>query len=241
MIKSVYNDKDLLPRLPDKRFHELGCYWEALSDLRNGYAHHGMRPQHLVDDPKSKKQIKTIRTYWKETLRHCPPFSFSLVQEHGRVLVSPIGMAAGTLFSALRVLQASDGKPLVRSLVICSEQTKGKIAEAMEHAGYGMDKVETLCLENPYGGSSEIKRLGKESRRFFIDATEVLVNVTGGTTLMGLTAQALAKTARSLARPVRRFGLIDQRNPDQQKADPYRMGEVFWIDPPIDSNDANEH
>ena len=56
------------------------------------------------------------------------------------------------------------------------------------------------------------------------------MNVTGGTTLMGLAAEELAATARSLACPVRRFGLIDRRTPERQIAEPYRIGEPFWFD-----------
>ena len=62
-------------------------------------------------------------------------------------------------------------------------------------------------------------------------AEEVLVNVTGGTTLMGLAAEALANAARDLARPaVRRFGPADRRPPAEPDADPYRVGEPFWLD-----------
>ena len=242
MIKSIHDDNDLKSRL-SQDLDCLAIYWKELSDLRNGYAHHGMRPQHLVDDRKSESQLKKIHKYWKETLRGCPSLDLSPVEPQGRMLVSPIGMATGVLFSALRALQTEEGggEPPIRCLVICSDQTKGKIAEAAEHAAYDMDKVVPLCLEDPYGGSGEIKRLEKASRQHFIDATGVVVNVTGGTTVMGLTAQALAGTARRLARQVRRFGLIDQRTPDQQKADPYRVGEVFWIDSPIDPGGADEH
>ena len=86
-------------------------------------------------------------------------------------------------------------------------------------------------LEDAFGGGpAEIKRLAKDARGHFIGATEVFVNVTGGTTLMGLAAEELAATARSLACPVRRFGLIDRRAPERQDADPYCAGEPFWLD-----------
>ena len=243
MIKSIRNNSDLGDTPLSRELCELGDYWENLSDLRNGYAHHGMRPRYLVGDRQSKMMVEKIRKYWKNTLRPCPRFSLSAIKTQGRMLVSPMGMATGVLFSALRAVQMEEGngEPLVRCLVICSDQTKGKIAETVKCAGYDMDKVVLFCLEDPYGGSGEIERLKKASRQHFISATEVVVNVTGGTTLMGLTAQALADTARRLARPVRHFGLIDRRTHDQQEAEPYRMGEVFWIDPATDPDDADGH
>ena len=236
---SVGDHSDLKANLtPD--LHELGVYWQALSNLRNGYAHHGMRPQPLLNQDKSKSEMQKVLQYW-QTLRQCPRFPLSLGEGHSRILVSPIGMRPGVLFSALQVCRTERGcgEP-ARCLVICSRETEGKIAETLEKAAYRGD-VELLCLENPYGGSDEVKRLERASRQHFIGASEVVVNVTGGTTLMGLVAEALASTARGLACPVRRFGLIDRRAPHEQDADPYRVGEKFWLDRPMHSDDADEH
>ena len=66
------------------------------------------------------------------------------------------------------------------------------------------------------------------------------MNVTGGTTLMGLAAETLASTARRLACPVRRFGLIDRRSPDRQMADPYQPGEPFWLDRTSDDDENDD-
>jgi hypothetical protein len=62
-------------------------------------------------------------------------------------------------------------------------------------------------------------------------AQEVTINLTGGTTIMGLAISAIANEAQRLARDVRRFGLVDRRPPNEQDADPYRAGDVFWLDP----------
>ena len=114
-------------------------------------------------------------------------------------------------------------------LVICSRETEGMIHTASQRAGYA-GEVKPLILEDPYGGRAEIERLVEFARRSFVGAGEVFVNVTGGTTLMGLAAEALAGAARKLACPVRRFGLIDRRPPEQQDANPYQTGEPFWLD-----------
>ena len=104
------------------------------------------------------------------------------------------------------------------------------IEEALGRAGFA-GEYKPLVLEDAFaGGVAEIKRVAKSARAHFVGATEVLVNVTGGTTLMGLIAEAMAAEARSLACPVRRFGLIDRRPAGQQDADPYQTGEPFWLD-----------
>ncbi len=105
------------------------------------------------------------------------------------------------------------------------------IAEALGYAGFS-GKYEPLVLEDAFaGGAAEIERIAKMARAHLVGAAEVFVNVTGGTTLMGLGAEKLAAEARSLACPVRRFGLIDRRSTHQQDTDPYRTGEPFWLDP----------
>ena len=102
--------------------------------------------------------------------------------------------------------------------------------EAAARAGY-TGAIEPLRFEDPHGGLGEIESLVKAARHHLIGADKVLVNVTGGTTLMGLAAERLANAARDLACPtVRRFGLVDRRPPTEQDAEPYRVGEPFWLD-----------
>ena len=170
-----------------------------------------------------------IRDFWEGTLRSCPNFSLQIGESSGgRVLVSPIGRRPGVLFSALQSCQADGGAPTL-CLVICSRETEGSIEEAARRAEY-TGAIEQLRLDDPHGGRTEIERLAKKARRRLIGADRVLVNVTGGTTLMGFAAEELANAARRLACPVRRFGLIDRRPPQQQDAEPYRTGELFWLD-----------
>ena len=148
-----------------------------------------------------------------------------------RVLVSPIGKRPGVLFSAVRACRANRGDNPALCLVICSRETEGLIEEALKKAGFEGD-FEALAMEDAFGGGQdEIRQIAVDARRHFIGAGEVLVNVTGGTTLMGLAAERLANEARSLACPVvRRFGLIDRRPPREQENDPYQAGEPFWLD-----------
>ncbi len=228
-IRAIRDDPELDRILTDKQ-RALGVFWRHLTDLRNAFHHHGMRPQPLVGDSQTRSRLCEIQTYWCKTLRSCPCFSLSLGEATGRqVLVSPIGMRPGVLFSALHACRDADVEPDT-CLVLCSDDTKGLIVDAINRAEFA-GAVQTLALEDPFGGGRpEIERLTKKAREQFIGADNVLVNVTGGTTLMGLAAEDLANAARHLACPVRRFGLIDRRPPAQQDEDPYRVGEPFWLD-----------
>ena len=210
---------------------KLGGFWNELRDLRNGYAHHGMRPQPLGSAYKQHgTQLDKVLGYW-ETLRSCPALPAFTHESGTRVLVSPMGLRPGVVFSAVHACRSPGGfgEQPTECVVICSQDTRNLIDDALQTAEYQGD-LQVLQLEDPFGGQTEIDRLVRRARESLFGASEVLVNVTGGTTLMGLTAEALASEARSLACPVRRFGLIDRRPGERQDTDPYQMGEVFWLD-----------
>ena len=231
-IRAVVGDPDLRHCLTEDQ-RALGAFWDDLAEVRNAYAHHGMRGADLVRDRKLSAARKRVLTRWKEDLRSCPTISLSLGESTGRrVLVSPIGRRPGVLFSAARAFRArgADEGP-AQCLAICSRETEGMIAQALERAEFAGER-EPLVLEAPFGGGpDEIERVARAARRHLIGAVEVLVNVTGGTTLMGLAAEEIANQARSLACPVRRFGLIDRRPVAQQDSHPYQTDEPFWLDP----------
>ena len=230
-IRAIGSDPDLRDSLTEEQ-RALGRLWVDLAEVRNSYAHHGMRGDDLVRDEKLDTTRERVLEFWNDPLRLCPAISLALGESPGRrVLVSPIGKRPGVLFSALHACRADadDGEPAL-CLVVCSPETEGMIAEVLEHAEFA-GKVVPLIIEDAFGGgAARIRRLASEARGHFIGAADVLVNVTGGTTLMGLAAEELAATARSLACPVRRFGLIDRRTPERQTSEPYRIGEPFWLD-----------
>jgi CRISPR-associated DxTHG motif protein len=207
----------------------LGDFWHLLSNLRNGFHHHGMREEEIVGNPKTAVELSRVKTYWHDTLRACPRFSLRVGDgDGGALLVSPIGYRPGVLFSALLACRERIGADPAACLVICSSESADAISEAASQAGFS-GPLSQLVLEDPFGGHQEFARLRREAQGAFLQAGEVLVNVTGGTTLMGMAAQELASLARTFARPIQRFGLIDRRPSDEQVADPYRAGEAFWL------------
>ena len=53
-ITAVGRDPDLRNVLTDEQ-RTLGVFWSSLRELRNAYAHHGMRPQDIVGNQKAKQ------------------------------------------------------------------------------------------------------------------------------------------------------------------------------------------
>ena len=239
-LAAVSDDDELVTHLTPKQCL-LASFWRNLSSLRNAYHHHGMRPQPLVADRKAEKSLREIEDFWSGTLRFQPDISLEFRgSQPARVLVSPIGKRPGVLFSAIYASRAAwDGAEPTLCLLVCSDETERTAGEALLRAGYS-GAAESLVLRSAFrGGRDEIKRQVRVARPHMIGAESVLVNVTGGTTYMGLVAEALATAARDLACPVRRFGLIDTRSPSEQTVDPYRTGEPFWLDTAEDVDDAN--
>lgn len=234
-LKGAAADEDLKLLLTAEQ-QQLGLFWGFLTSLRNGYHHHGMRPEDLIGNTKVSKELQQVRSYWEATLRACPRLSLSVDgASAASLLVSPIGNRPGVLSSALHACRSPDRADPAVCLVICSTQSQPFIAEAVSQAGY-RGEIVPLLLEDPHGGHAEIRRLTQGAREALFRAGEVYVNVTGGTTLMGLAAQALANQAARFTRPVHRFGLIDRRPPGEQEADPYQVGEPFWLQ---DSEEAD--
>ncbi len=228
-LDELARDQDLVKGLTEAQ-RDLGRFWHDLSELRNAFHHHGMRPQVLVgaagNDARSK--LDAVRDSWG-SLKTLADLAISLPVTSERLLVSPVGRRPGVLYGAVDACRR-DGRIPDACLVLVSDETSGTVDEALREAGFG-GKLHRIRIEDPYGGQSEIERLVREARGQLVVAQEVAVNLTGGTTLMGLAVSAIANKAQRLAREVRRFGLVDRRPPNEQEADPYRVGEAFWLDP----------
>jgi hypothetical protein len=95
-------------------------------------------------------------------------------------------------------------------------------------------------MADPVGGTTEIDRVVSDARPHLLEGPEVLVNLTGGTTLMGLVVERIALEAAKLGRPVRRFGLIDRRLREEQLREPYVAAEPYWLDPGGDAGPEDD-
>jgi hypothetical protein len=200
----------------------LATLWRDLSDMRNSFAHAGMRGDELAP---SSYMLERLRKEW-ERVREVPDWSLdpsgSFVKT---LLVSPLGKTPGPLYSALR---ACPREP-ERVLVVASPDTRNRAREALERAG-SPATLEIAVIEDPHSGVDEIEKLVRNATVELACAETVYVNVTGGTTLMGLAVESLASKAAMLGRVVRRFGLVDRRPRVEQEGDPYRAAEPYWLD-----------
>ena len=201
---------------------EFGNFWNQLTnELRNALHHHAMRIDPLEQPPSS---FETVQSFWgqlKEDQIDLP----LLGGGEGKLLISPQGTRPGALFSALKVAEADS------CLAICSATSASSVSEAAKHANF-TGCIKQIELVDPHGGYDEINEIRKQACRYLLNADEVIANMTGGTTLMGIIVQQLVEDAQKLDRPVKRFALIDRRRSEDQESNPFVQGDPHWLDEP---------
>ena len=197
--------RQLLTIAPELRSEEqrwLAQCWKDGSDIRNAYHHHGMRGETVSSsDSGFQERFTQVAKHWQK-LQRCPAISLDLpVESTGTILVSPIGTRPGALYSAVEAARSRGHEP-DRCLVICSENT------SLRTGGAGPQ----VSLDSAIWSGCVTRSVSREftdvvgSRYRSVGADRVAVNLTGGTTLMGLLADRFAQQAREAAQ-VHRFGL----------------------------------
>lgn len=141
----------------------------------------------------------------------------------GTLLVSPLGLSKGLLYSALRHIQPQG------LFVITSEGAAGSFDEIAQKAGWS-GKSTIRYLQDPHSGFNEAESIARTALSAVLQAEHVIVNITGGTTAMQYIVQQIAARAKELSRPVRRVALVDRRTPQEQRDNPYVTGELIWLD-----------
>ena len=186
----------LQPYLDEKQ-KQWGCFWDQLGQQRNQIAHCGMS-QNVANDT-----FAPLVKYWQKIKAADEAWS-SFGGGNGQLLVTPLGMSPGVLYSAIKKVRPDS------LLVLCSERAKPGIDEALQHCEFS-GHCELLIMRNPSNGIDEIGELLQKSRKVCLDTDEIVINLTGGTTMMGIAVQRIYEQARNDQRPCRRFVLTDQR------------------------------
>ncbi len=196
--------------------------WNKVAYERNKYAHAGFRPDDvMVDSNGVTCLVDTCKKLLDEEELSNLPKPGSL-----RLLVTPLGLAPGVIYSAVHHIQPD------RMLVVTSAIGRQRLKEALEKAG----RTHVPCLvrevAEPHTGFQEATSLiDDEVSGWLVKSGEVVVNLTGGTTVLQYIAEQVADRAHKLGVQVRRIALVDRRPPVEQGQDPYVRGELVNLDP----------
>ncbi|MBE3577810.1 MAG: TIGR02221 family CRISPR-associated protein [Limnochordales bacterium] len=209
-------------------------WWQRLGNARNEVAHCGFRRQ-PVD---VAKQLADVVRVWQQVREHIEDGDFWNVRVRtgdGILLVSPVGHSAGALYTALKKVQPRWLLPIV------SRETAARIGEICAAAGFAGETLPPLVMNDPYLGYDEIrslvanrqyeKQVAPELAGKLVNGSEIIVNLTGGTTVMQQLAQKVADVARNkLGLKTRTVAVVDRRCRQEQESNPYVEGELVWLD-----------
>ncbi|HOY66167.1 MAG TPA: TM1812 family CRISPR-associated protein [Candidatus Ozemobacteraceae bacterium] len=209
----------------DKNIFPAGLLYKLLGDRRNEFAHAGFRK----DNVKVGDRLNLAREKFDICREHLHDDAWWIIPElpktSGKLLVSGLGSSAGLLYTALR-LTAPD-----RAVILTSSQAQERIPEICDRAGVVTpDKFETRLLKEVFTGFDETAALVKNIEPHLLGASEIVINLTGGTTCMQWVMQAVYERARELGLPVRRVAFVDRRPTVEQQQNPFVLGELIEID-----------
>jgi hypothetical protein len=198
----------------------LGSLWKKIADRRNSLAHAGFRPEVVKE---ASETVIDLIGQCERGLESGSLWRTVVPGPLGRVLVSPLGLSPGVLFTAIKRLLPN------RGLVITSRESDAFVAEVCSRAGWGVEGVSRYIVEDAHACFGEVDRVTEWAREALLDAGEVLVNVTGGTTALQYLVERIAGEAVRLGVPTERCALLDRRSPDEQRREPYVPGEVVRL------------
>jgi hypothetical protein len=201
----------------------LTSLWQRIASLRNRMAHAGMCPDEINPESENAKIEAMIaeceqRSGDDQKWKTCPQASVR------SVLVTPLGLSPGVLFTALVA------SPAERVLVLSSREGALQIAEICERAGFDSSQIRVEIVENPHRCFQDADRLVPGIRPLLLAAGEVTINITGGTTALQYLVEKIGREAERLGIGVRRIALVDARPYAEQKEKPYVAGDVVVLD-----------
>lgn len=200
----------------------LAGHWQFLSSCRNMVHHHGFREENVFLKPDKIERIKQSWTELKNNFR-TEKWDVEIAGGGGTLLVSPLGLSRGLLYSALKQVDPD------QLLVITSREMVEHLDEIILKAGWKGD-ISTQIMEDPHRGFDEAKKIAKNSAALLLKADHVRINITGGATALQYTVQQIYQQAGKLDREVSQVALVDRRPVREQADNPYVLGELIELE-----------
>jgi hypothetical protein len=199
---------------------ELGSLWGKITTSRNAVAHGGFQAE-LVKE--RREVVAQLVAECRSAAGEPERWRNAIPGPLGRLLITPLGLSPGVLFTALRNLSPD------LTLVITSRDAEALVREAIERAGKDPARVQAHVVAEPHRCFDEVGPVIAWARPTLLDAKEVLINVTGGTTAMQYLVERIAAQAERFGVPTTRYALLDRRPREEQEREPYVLGEAVEL------------
>jgi CRISPR-associated Csx2 family protein len=197
--------------------------WKIVSDKRNALSHSGFRNENAL---LSKEKIMEVKQVWedlKKSIGQLDKWNVNIRTGNGTLLINSLGNSKGSLYSALTLVKPDS------LFVIASKTTKDNIKEIIEKAGWLGVNVEYI-MEDPFAGFTEGEAIVNTAKDFIDKSKKVVVNLTGGTTVMQYLMQLLSDYARKTSKDVEVIAVVDRRTVSEQQENPYVVGELITME-----------
>lgn len=215
----------------------IAALWDRVREHRNRLAHAGMTVEHVR--AATAKELEEMASELERLLSR-GAFGALAPADGETVLLTPLGLSPGVLYSALLHTRPN------RVLVLTSRQAATEAQEAVMRAGYtpisGTNaegraysstpggypplRLQIVTVEDPW----KTTHLPEDTREKLLQgvraARELIVNITGGTSLLQYHIEWAARQAEAAGIACRRIALIDRRDPASQRAEPWVAAEM---------------
>jgi len=220
-----------------------GLLYHEVSNRRNPLAHGGMGTETCKVPTQGALDGLVERARASLSSEHDEQWALRQAAS-GRLLITALGLSKGLLHSAI-VLEKPD-----HVILVTSKDAALALPEVEQRLGAALVPITKLVIDDPFtdigaaarafgegsdrnDGSSPGRRA--ELLHLLESHAEIVCNITGGTTVLQVNVEWLCEEARRLDGNVRRIALMDRRPADQQRSEPWVLGEVVELDRRSDS------
>jgi len=110
---------------------------------------------------------------------------------------------------------------------VTSEQGKGILPNILEKACYNQ-KYHVITVKNPFTGIEETEQIVSQAKGYLKEATEVVINLTGGTTFLSYVIERIRDEIRR-GKIIKSVLAADERSYEEQKKNPYVVGKILEL------------
>ncbi|MBW7877059.1 MAG: TM1812 family CRISPR-associated protein [Candidatus Cloacimonetes bacterium] len=224
-IRHFFDDKELKKMLTPG-IKELADFWNKISDVRNAYAHCGMRPEDVSGNEFDDK-VKKVKVRWNQfkepaTLKYLlDTEKVGLSYPCKNLAITVIGERIGLPYQFLKSAPVD-----FHCLFLVSQETRELAQQLACKLDLSEDRYHIEKLDDPYGGQNikaSTENLCKSLRTLLANSENIHVNLTGGTTFMIYCAEELAKLGQNTS-SVSRYMVVDRRKREDQLLEPWAEG-----------------
>jgi hypothetical protein len=203
---------------------KLTSLWQMIAERRNKFAHAGMNGDDEINPEAEAVTIRELVHQCEDRMGNDELWRLDIPGAKGELLITPLGLSPGVLFTALSLLRPEN------AVVITSSTAAGQIPEICRNASFDSSRIHLRIAEDPHKCFGMGGPIAQSLTSEILKAGRVTLNVTGGTTALQYIVERVGRNAERLGAVVRRVALVDRRPLAEQQQEPYVCGEIVDLD-----------